>query len=393
MKLKRRPEDFAVEELSDLSPAEGPFALYKLTKRSLGTPEAIDAVLRRWDVQRRRASFGGLKDKHALTTQFLTIHHGPRRNLTQTNLELVYLGQIPRPFTPADIRANRFSIVLRDLSPAAAAKGQEAARQIATHGVPNYFDEQRFGSLGKSGEFIALPWCKGDYKHALWLALADPNDHDRPEDRQQKELLREHWGNWPTLRSKLGKSAAGEIVARLVDRPTDFRGALARIDVDLRGLYLAAFQSFLWNKLLSEFLRSELPAETLFDVAIGPNVVAFYRTLPAERREPLLAAILPLPSARQKVPEGPLKELYDRVVTSAGLAAREIRVKYPRDSFFSRGQRSAICVPMNLQTAAADDDLYLDRRKLNVSFDLARGSYATIVVKRLTVTSPLAGEL
>jgi tRNA pseudouridine13 synthase len=57
MKVKRLPEDFRVEELTDVRPGPaGEFALYRLTKSGLGTPEAVDAILRRWKLPRRRFS-------------------------------------------------------------------------------------------------------------------------------------------------------------------------------------------------------------------------------------------------------------------------------------------------------------------------------------------------
>src|SRR3954469_1340178 len=75
MKLKRLPEDFRVEELPVVSGGRGGrFVLYRLTKRNLGTLEAIDAVCRRWNVAGRRINYGGLKDRHALTVQYLTIY-------------------------------------------------------------------------------------------------------------------------------------------------------------------------------------------------------------------------------------------------------------------------------------------------------------------------------
>src|SRR5687768_4074569 len=48
MKLKSTPEDFQVVEQIALQPTGGLFALYTLTKQSLGTPEALAAVERRW---------------------------------------------------------------------------------------------------------------------------------------------------------------------------------------------------------------------------------------------------------------------------------------------------------------------------------------------------------
>jgi tRNA pseudouridine13 synthase len=115
MKLKRLPEDFQVEELTAFAADGGPFALYRLTKQSIGTPEAVTAVLQRWKLPRRAVSYGGLKDRHAVTHQYLTIQSGPRRDLRQTNLELVYQGQASRAFGPKDISGNRFQITLRDL--------------------------------------------------------------------------------------------------------------------------------------------------------------------------------------------------------------------------------------------------------------------------------------
>ena len=91
MKLKCLPEDFRVTELTDRpTHGRGSFAIYRLTKQSLGTPEAIDAILRRWNLARQQISYGGLKDRHAVTEQFITIKNGPRSDLSQTSLDLNY---------------------------------------------------------------------------------------------------------------------------------------------------------------------------------------------------------------------------------------------------------------------------------------------------------------
>jgi len=115
VKLRRLPEDFHVDELTSLSASGGPFALYRLTKKSIRTPEAISAIVERWKVQRKRVSFGGLKDRHAVTTQHLTIHDSPRRALHQSSIDVEYPGQTNAPFTPAEFHANRFQLVLRNM--------------------------------------------------------------------------------------------------------------------------------------------------------------------------------------------------------------------------------------------------------------------------------------
>ncbi|TXT22308.1 MAG: tRNA pseudouridine13 synthase [Planctomycetota bacterium] len=388
MKLKCLPEDFQVTELTDRpTHGRGSFAIYRLTKRSLGTPEAIDAILQRWNLARQQVSYGGLKDRHAITEQFVTIKNGPRNDLSQTSLDLNYLGQTERPFDASDLTGNRFTLVLRSMSDAEVASAEQALSDVAVNGVPNYFDDQRFGSLGQSGEFIAVPWCRGDYERALWLALADPNEHDRPDDRQEKQLLRDRWGDWPGLKADMPRGSRRSIVTFLVDHPTDFRRALALMRSDLRGLWLSAFQSAVWNRLLAESLRNICRPEQLFDVEFGERPAPFCHSLDESQRRELLDLQLPLPSGRLKLQSGPLFDRLHRVLAEFGLEPRTMRVKFPRDAFFSKGQRTAIAIPANLQHQADSDELYNSRRKLTLSFDLPRGSYATILIKRLTEQS------
>lgn len=386
LKLKSRPDDFQVEELTDFRCSDGPFAVYLLTKESLGTPEAITAIERRWNLSRRAISYGGLKDKHAVTRQWVTIHRGPRRNLEQSHLSLIYQGQSPQPFGPQDIAANRFRIVLRNLPEAQAQKILSLKDSVARDGVPNYFDDQRFGSLGQSGEFLAAPWCRGDYERTLWLAIAEPNPHDRAEDRVEKETLRTKWGDWLACKAELPRSSRRSIVTFLCDHPTDFRRAVALLRQDLRSLYLAAFQSFLWNRIVAETLSDRVAPERRFEVALDIARLPFFRELSDDERSGLHALTLPLPSARLHFePDDPREELYNRVVRdAAGLELRELRVKYPRDTFFSKGDRAAVVVPQDCRMAAGPDDQNAGRHAVTLEFILPRGSYATILVKRLT---------
>lgn len=420
LKIKCLPDDFRVAELTDFEAAGGAFALYRLSKRSLGTPEAIDEIVRGWRVPRQRVSYGGLKDRHAITQQYVTVRNGPRRNLSERNLELCYLGQCDRPFTPHDISGNRFTIVVRDLSEPQVAAAQAALAETARDGLPNYFDDQRFGSVGASGEFIARAWCRGDFERALWLALADPRPDDRADDRQQKRTLRENWGRWTECKAALTRSHRRSIVTYLADREhrtedrgqksevggqgagdgnqeamsgrselrSDFRGAFARLKVDLRGLYLAAFQSFLWNRMLASFLRRNVAAERLVDVPLKLDPLPFFTGLDPSERERLHSVELPLPSARLHLEEGPMLSLIREVLADVQLELRELRVKYPRDSFFSKGSRAAVMSVRNLTHESAGDEVYPGRRKLTLAFDLPRGSYATILIKRLTACSP-----
>jgi tRNA pseudouridine13 synthase len=385
VKLRRVPEDFFVEEISDFPAGrDGGHAVYRLTKTSLGTLEAVDAIIQRWKIERRQMSWGGLKDRHAVTAQYLTIFRGPKRDLEQKSLQLEYLGQSHKSFTAADIQSNRFSLVLRSLGDDDVAFAEQALKEIQKSGLPNYFDDQRFGSMSAAGEFIARPWIEGNYERTLWLTFAEPHPFDRSDEKVEKQILRDHWGDWLTCKAKLQRSHRRSVVTYLCDKPTDFRGAWARVKVDLRSLYLAAYQSFLWNDMAAEFLRDACPAESLFEVPLKTGPVPFYRELPDDIRLRLQQSSLPLPSARQKLDPGPVADLVDRALKRHGLELREIRVKYPRDSFFSKGWRKTSIRADGLNWSSGDDEMAHGRRRMNLDFILPRGSYATILIKRIT---------
>jgi tRNA pseudouridine13 synthase len=384
MKLKRLPEDFQVEEEIELAARGGALGLYRLTKQGLGTPEAIDAILAHWNLSRFQVSYAGLKDRHARTSQFLTIKGAPRRGFAQENLKLEYVGQVSRPIHARDITANRFLVVIRDLADDEATSAVTAAQAVARDGLANYFDDQRFGSLGESGDFIGKPWCLGDYERALWLALAEPNVHDRPDDREQKQILRECWNDWITCKARLARSHRRSIITYLADKPGDFRRALALVRQDLRSIWMAAFQSHLWNQILARRIRQVCRPEQLQEQTIGRRPLPFFLELDESQRQELASVVLPLPSARLHLDDSPLKSLYDEVLAAEGMELRQVRVKFPRDSFFSKGERPAVFRPGGLVHELAADDIYTRRQKLTLRFTLPRGSYATILVKRVS---------
>jgi tRNA pseudouridine13 synthase len=328
-------------------------------------------------------AFAGLKDKHALTRQYVTIENGPRRGLTQTNFELEYLGQTSRPIHASEIVANRFQIVVRDLADREVAATQDALAAIAYDGLPNYFDDQRFGSLGVSGEFIAKPWCLGDYERALWLAIADDNDHDRPRDREEKQTLRDNWGNWNKCHQLLHSPQSKIIVSHLARQPGDFRRVIVLVRADIRSLWLAAFQSDLWNQILAALIERTCQPSQRTIVAIGRRELPFVTQLTPGQLAQLTSTTLPLPSARLKLDDDPLQRLYDEVLAREGLELRQMRVKYPRDSFFSKGERPATFRPSDVSHELSVDELYPPKQKLTLCFALPRGCYATIVVKRI----------
>lgn len=390
MKLKQQPEDFRVEELTAATAGgAGDFALYRLDKTGWTTPDALAAVRRRWDIDFRRLSYGGLKDRHAVTSQHLTIFRGPKRNLTHERIAVTYLGQRTEPFAAQDIAANRFTITLRSMDDTGVSQAVTALAEVAACGLPNYYDDQRFGSVGDPPTFIAKEMVLGRFEEALKLALAAPYEFDRREAKREKATLNAMWGDWPTLKAKLPRGHARSLVDYLVTHPTDFKGAVARLRPELQGLYLSAYQSYLWNRMLATWLERILGSETLTAVELKLGRVPVPVRVPDDKRSEWESLALPLPSSRVKPVAGAVwSEVAEEALKGEGLTLAELRIRGMEKPFFSKGERAGCVRPANLTHDAATDDLNPGRQKMTLVFDLPRGSYATMLVKRITSDSP-----
>jgi tRNA pseudouridine13 synthase len=385
MKLKQIPNDFRVEELTSVVPTEGPYAFYRLEKINWTTPDALNLIRRRWNIPFNRLAYGGLKDRHARTVQFLTIFHGAQRNFTHPGVDLTYLGQRDQAFASTDIDANRFILTLRSMSSKAILAAQQAKGELEKVGVPNYFDDQRFGSVGFDGRFVAKEMVLGRYEQALKTALSAPYEHDRGSMKREKALLREAWGDWPRLKAELPKGHARSIVDYMVHHPADFKGALERLKPELKSLYLSAWQSHLWNKLLAGWIMQNVPNGQLLGMRSKLGELPVPRMLKPERLELWKSLELPLPSARLKVdPDASYTAILDQVMEEEGVPLSEMKLKAFRKPFFSKGDRVAAVIPSGLSMEVDEDELNRGKQKLVLKFDLPRGCYATMIVKRLT---------
>jgi tRNA pseudouridine13 synthase len=387
VKVKQQPDDFRVEELTNVSPGDrGSFAFYRLEKRGWTTPDALAAIRRRWQIAPQRLSYGGLKDRHADTVQYLTIYQGPRRGLNHNAVTLHYVGQLTAPYSSRDILANRFRITLRDLTAEDAERAAGEVLAVGRDGVPNYFDDQRFGSVGDGSGFVAKEMVLGRFEEALKLALTAPYEFDPTEEKQIKATLLECWGRWPECKERLPRSHARSLVDYLVHHPTAFRATLSRMRPELQGMYLSAYQSHLWNHILAERLNEFVPAEQMRPIRLRLGELPVPVRLDDGQRADLSAMSIPLPAARWPFdPAAPWAAAAQRVLAAEGLTWEQLKIRGMRKPFFTRGERTALVVPQEFTAKARPDERQAGRASLELSFDLPRGCYATMVVKRVMI--------
>jgi len=390
MKLKSIPEDFIVDELSDFTPdPAGSLFVYRLEKRSLATLEALAIIARANGVRPRDLSAAGLKDKHGLTRQLFSSPR-PLRMQDDPRISLTAVGKCVHPLTASSIRGNSFRITMRNLKQEEAERMPLQAGEINQAGIPNYYDNQRFGGIAHGQGFIGRALALGDHEEALRLHLAAPHRKQSLKDKQNRRLARDHWGNWELLHKRMHKSPERALVEFLRDHPGEWAECFDRIPPTLRTLFVAAYQSYLFNCMVAAFVRDRAP--DFITVRNRAGELAFHRTELGIPRE----LEFPLPGGGTRPGDLPEAAPYLQAVLEAeGVTLEDLRLDGLRRTRFKASARRVLMFPDALElTAPAQDDFNPDRLKVAAAFTLPRGSFATIVTRRLALreSGPATGE-
>ena len=384
MKLKQRPEDFCVAESwrFDADP-RGEFWVYLMDKQKLSTFEAVDRICALARLDPADVSYCGLKDKQGRTSQLVAVRGGPVE-IQEPDLRLKPLGRTAAPLSAANTGSNRFAVTVRDLSSEDVARLPSSVAEVQRIGVVNYFDSQRFGSLKHGQGFVVKDLMRGDAEAALRNVLARPSELDRSADARVKAFWREHWGEWRRRNPFPGAERYARVVRWLRAHPRDFLGAMLRTEPRWRALQVFAYQSFLWNEGVKQYLRALLGPERLVAIRYQAGTLLFPRSLDGEQARLLRDRTFPLLAPDSTFSDPEVERAALSVLRREGMTLQSLRVPGAPQIHFDHEERPLLVVPGKLVVGQArPDELAGGRLKVNVAFTLRPGSYATLVVKRL----------
>ena len=149
--IRSIPEDFQVDEQLGFEPCgEGEHLFIQLRKRGENTQWIARQLARLTGLAPKDVSYAGLKDRHAVTTQWFSLwlpgRTDPDLSGLPESVEILRTLRHNRKLKRGGHRANRFTLRIRELDPEV--ELEQRLIEIRDQGVPNYFGEQRFGHDG-----------------------------------------------------------------------------------------------------------------------------------------------------------------------------------------------------------------------------------------------------
>ena len=150
------PRDFTVEEIPLYAfTGEGEHLVLKVRKKEMTTWGMLDALSAHLGIRKRDIGYAGLKDKHAMTIQYISLPAKLEERLSSFSHDKIKILETTRhnnKIRVGHLKGNRFEIRLKKVLGVQKDKLDSVLKWIKTNGVPNYFGNQRFGTNGTNWE-------------------------------------------------------------------------------------------------------------------------------------------------------------------------------------------------------------------------------------------------
>jgi len=417
-KIRQLLDDFVVEELlvdgslaMVSAPAEawepagmGSYLICVLVKRRWDTFLAVKQVAERLRISQKRIRFAGIKDTKALTAQHISL-----QNVSPDRLDGISIKDIvlyPKRFSKERmysqlIKGNRFHITVRGIEHPASVieeRTESVKEEIeAVGGVPNFFGHQRFGTIRPNTHLIGKNLTRGDTEKAALVFLAEPTEHEHPEARAARQQLQDTLDFGEAL-ERFPRFLRYErfMLRHLARYPSDYVGAFRTLPRRLRKLFVQGFQSYLFNRFLSERMRRGIP---LNEPMVGDYLIRLDENgLPTESwdqatetniqvvedavKEGKMCVAAPLVGPDQPPSDGVQGEIEQTILEVEDVTPEKFRIPFMPEAT-AHGRVRAVLNPVwNLvQEEVSEDKENEGKRVMKLGFTLNRGSYATVVLR------------
>jgi tRNA pseudouridine13 synthase len=187
----------------------------------------------------------------------------PAETLSKVKIKDITLRDFCRSDEPVNLgesNGNRFTVNIKGVGKDADKNAGKIVKELKGS-IPNFFGAQRFG-LRLNNHVVGKYILKGQFKEAVMSNLCDTGGEPEEATRAREELratedFKTAFHSFPDY---LGFEKS--VLNHLIQKPTDFVGALRVVPKKLRLMFVHSYQGYIFNEALSEYIeKGERPKE------------------------------------------------------------------------------------------------------------------------------------
>ncbi|MBQ9026584.1 MAG: tRNA pseudouridine(13) synthase TruD, partial [Methanobrevibacter sp.] len=395
--IRNQYEDFYVEEIPEMLPTgEGPNVWIWIEKIGRTTLDVVLDIARDLHIDRKRMGFAGMKDKKALTRQWICIANMDSEeqfrqveNLDIYKTDFLEITRGRKKLRMGQLNGNKFKILIRDLDDIekSADVANEVLKQLEVTGVPNYYGWQRFGKPRTNTHLVGEALIQNDLAEAVRRYIGNPS----PEESGENQLARQAYDDGDLEKSLelMGKGMRYEkmMLRQLIKDSKKgelddkaYMNALHALPKPLQRMFVHAYQSYLFNDAVSRRVEMGINRYIEGDIIIDDEERIVRDKTPEEYQKLIdnfeVNPTVPLYGTKVPFAGGEVGEMEKSVLESYNLDKSDFEVpKMPR--LGSHGLRRAVRFQVWDASAKATDDGVL------AEFSINKGSYATAVLREV----------
>ena len=395
--IRNQYEDFYVEEIPEIIPeGEGPNVYVWIEKLGRTTLDVVLDIARDLHISRKRMGFAGMKDKKAITRQWICIANmDSQEQLDQVNAldihktDFLKVVRGRKKLRMGQLKGNKFKILIKDLDDIekSADTANEVLNELQITGVPNYFGWQRFGKPRTITHLVGEALVENDLEKAVGIYIGNPLENENLENQKARKAYDD--GDLEESLKLMGKGMRYEkmMVKELIrdskkGELTDksYMNALHALPKPLQRMFVHAYQSYLFNEAVSKRVDMGINKYIEGDIIIDNDENIVRDKTPEEYQELIdnFEADPTCPLYGTKVPfaEGEVGEMEKNILKEYNIEKSDFEVpKMPR--LGSHGLRRSMRFKVWDASATATDEGVL------VEFSIDKGSYATAVLREI----------
>src|ERR671915_713552 len=387
--IKHGSEGFRVSELVDesldisLSYDENHrYPLYVLEKQDIDSNHALFEIERELHMRFRVM---GIKDAKAVTSQYAgmeRVMRNPPTQLMSRHTRLTLKGFTKQPLEKRFLAGNKFEIRIYN---ARSSDLSSFVPQVIK--VGNFYGLQRFGSERLVTHLVGREIVKRNFKKAAELLLSYTTEYDSEKSREIRHKSLDP-KNYPIILKHLPKGM--DIEYQLMNAFVNGKepiSALRSISINIRRLFIHAYQSYIFNRCLSnavldgENILSSASGDLCFEID-GPLTFGKIRKFsPAIDSNARVIPALRLVGYSFQPGNGRFELVTKKIMDEENIRPRDFYIKEMQEMSDSGGFRQAplCCREFNYKGS------------LVLSFKLPKGSYATTLLREIMKpTDPIA---